>query len=195
MRLPLPSIVVAVLVLAGSATWAAEPQWTRFRGPNGTGVGEASAVPVSWTDRDYLWKTKLPGTGFSSPVVWDDRLYVTSALEEQSQLIVFCVRTNDGRVQWQQQFAVKPHPKVKSNIDASATPAVDKDRVYVVWGTPDEHVAVALDRRTGRPLWRTDLAPFVAEDGFANSPVLAADVVVVANDQDAEGTSSLVALD
>jgi outer membrane protein assembly factor BamB len=189
-------IVVMSLVLAWVVSAAAaEPQWTRFRGPNGCGVGEAPSIPVAWTDADYRWKAKLPGIGFSSPVVWDDRLYITSTLEEQSLLVVLCLKTTDGSVLWKQSFKVKPHAKVKSNIDAAATPAVDKDRLYLVWGTPDEHVVVALDQRHGTELWRRDLGPFVAEDGFSNSPVLAADVVVVANDQDPEGTSSLVAID
>jgi outer membrane protein assembly factor BamB len=72
---------------------------------------------------------------------------------------------------------------------------VDKDRVYVVWATPDEHVAMAFDQRCGTEIWRHDLGPFVSEDGFGNSPILVGDVVVLANDQDPSGTSSILALD
>jgi outer membrane protein assembly factor BamB len=174
---------------------AADPQWTRFRGPNGCGIGESATIPASWTERDYRWKVELPGSGFSSPVVWNDRLYLTSTIEEETTLFVLCLKTSDGSLLWKQPFKTKPHPKFKANCDASATPAVDKDRLYVVWATPDEHVVLALDQRSGTELWRRDLGPFVAEDGFGASPILVDDVVVITNDQDEGGTSSVVALD
>jgi outer membrane protein assembly factor BamB len=128
-------------------------------------------------------------------VVWDDRLYATSTVEDEATFLVWCLKTGDGSLVWKRPLKAKPHPKFKANLDASATPAIDRERVYVAWATPDEHVVLALDRPTGTQLWRRDLGPFVAEDGFGASPVLAGDVVVVANDQDPGGTSSVVALD
>ena len=129
-----------VLVWARSAT-AAEPEWTRFRGPNGCGISEAATIPATWSERDYRWRVELPGIGFSSPVVWADRVYLTSTIEDHATLIVLCLKAGDGSVLWKREVTTKPHPKYKANCDACATPAVDKDRVYVVWATPDEHVA------------------------------------------------------
>src|SRR5262249_3461916 len=57
-------------------------EWTRFRGPNGSGIGKAKTVPVRWTEKDYNWKVRLPGVGHSCPVLWGERLFVTSAEEE-----------------------------------------------------------------------------------------------------------------
>ena len=189
----------AVSLVFWALTWtlsaAADPQWTRFRGPNGCGIGEPATIPASWSERDYRWKVELPGTGFSSPVVWNDRLYLTSTIEEKTTLFVLCLKTSDGSLLWKQPFTTKPHSKFKANCDASATPAVDKYRLYVVWATPGEHVVLALDQRSGTELWRRDLGPFVAEDGFGASPILVEDVVVITNDQDEGGTSSVVALD
>ena len=54
-------------------------QWNRFRGPNGSGISEATTVPVRWDEKDYNWTIQLPGSGHSSPVSWDNRLFVTSA--------------------------------------------------------------------------------------------------------------------
>ena len=196
MRLSCLPIVSLSLVLGWALlAAAAEPQWTRFRGPNGCGISETATIPATWTERDYRWRVELPGIGFSSPVLWEDRLYLTSTIEEQTTLFVLCLKTSDGSVLWKQPLKTKPHPKFKANIDACATPAVDKDRLYVVWATPDEHVVVALDQRQGTVLWRRDLGPRVAEDGFGASPVLVGDVVVLASDQDPGGKSSVVALD
>ncbi|MEK6235636.1 MAG: PQQ-binding-like beta-propeller repeat protein, partial [Planctomycetales bacterium] len=58
---------------------AGAQEWTRFRGPNGSGVSDAKTVPTQWTDEDYNWKTELPGEGLSSPVLWGDKLFVTAA--------------------------------------------------------------------------------------------------------------------
>ena len=66
------------LVLAGVAA-GAEPEWPRFRGPNGTGLSEAKTIPVSWTEADYNWKIKLPGIGHSSPVLWGGRIFLLAA--------------------------------------------------------------------------------------------------------------------
>ena len=94
MRLPRLPLAIALPVLAWTlAAVAAEPQWTRFRGPNGCGVAAAPSIPVTWTDADYRWKAKLPGIGFGSPTVWEDRLYVTSTVEDQSLLIVLCLNS------------------------------------------------------------------------------------------------------
>ena len=194
--LPGFTVLLTFLIFAWAMPAAgADGEWTRFRGPNGCGVGEASGIPETWTERDYNWKVELPGKGFSSPVIWDDRLYLTSTIEEQTTFIALCLNTADGSVRWKQQFKVKPHPKYKANCDASASAVVDEDRVYVAWATPDEHVVRALDQRQGTELWQRDLGPFVAEDGFGTSPILVGDVVVLSNDQDPGGTSSIVALD
>ena len=79
-------LALCSLGLLGVALAAAVPpeadQWPRFRGHNGTGIAQAPAIPVQWTEADYNWKTKLPGTGHSSPAVWGDRLFVTCADRE-----------------------------------------------------------------------------------------------------------------
>ena len=58
---------------------AGAQEWTRFRGPNGQGISAAKTIPVKWTENDYHWKVKLAGGGHSSPVVWQDIVYVTGA--------------------------------------------------------------------------------------------------------------------
>ena len=167
-------------------------EWTRFRGPNGSGVSAAKTVPVRWTEADYNWKVKLPGVGHSSPVLWGERIFVTSGDEENGARIVECRHTTDGRVLWSKQFRAAKHAKHELNSFASATPAVDEHRVYVSWATPHEYIVLGLDH-TGREVWRVDLGSFQAGHGFGASPIVWAGLVVVPNDQN--GDSSLVALD
>ncbi|MGO8747813.1 MAG: PQQ-binding-like beta-propeller repeat protein [Thermoguttaceae bacterium] len=186
------SSLLATVALRGLA---AEPRWIRFRGPNGCGAIDAATIPTNWSAKDYRWRVSLPGIGYSSPVIWEDRLYITSTIEEEGRLIILCLKTADGSVLWSTSVKCTPHPKYKSNIDASTTPALDKDRLYAAWATPDEHVVIALDRIQGKEIWRRDLGPYVAEDGFGASPVLAGDVLVAANDQDEGGKSSYLGLD
>lgn len=193
--MPVLFLFTSLLATVALRSLAAEPEWVRFRGPNGCGVSDATTVPTDWSPKDHLWRVSLPGIGYSSPVIWEDRLYITSTIEEEARLIFLCLSTADGSVLWSTSVNCKPHPKYKANIDASTTPALDADRLYAAWATPDEHVVIALDRLQGKELWRRDLGPYVAEDGFGASPVLAGDVLVVANDQDEGGTSSYLGLD
>jgi outer membrane protein assembly factor BamB len=166
-------------------------EWTRFRGPNGTGLSEAS-VPVKWTEKDFTWKVRLPAAGHSSPVVWGERLFVTCAGEKTGRRLVLCLGTKDGRERWSREFPGERSGKHEDNSFATATPAVDERYVYVCWGGGKDYLVVALDH-DGKEAWRTDLGPYRSGHGFGASPIVQDGVVIVANDQD--GPSSLVGLD
>jgi outer membrane protein assembly factor BamB len=94
---------------------------------------------------------------------------------------------------WKHAYPSKPHPKNGLNSYAASTPAVDKTQLYVTWASPDEYVLVAMDRETGKELWRRDFGPFAAEHGFGASPILYDDLVIVPNDQNS--ASSVIAVD
>lgn len=173
------------------ASGALGQEWTRFRGPNGSGLSPA-ALPVRWTERDYNWKVPLAGLGHSSPVLWRERIFLTSGDEETGKRLVFCLDAADGRQLWSRESAGVHHPKHQLNSFASATPVVDRDHVYVSWATPQEFTVLALDHQ-GRQVWQTDLGPFEASHGFGASPIVYHDLVIVPNGQ--EGESFLAALD
>lgn len=173
-----------VLTLTTLTATAAEPSWSRFRGPNGAGTSEATSVPVSWEDDDYRWRVELPGIGYSSPVVWGDRIFVTSALEEDATQMIHCLRPGDGSVVWKREFPSSTHPKHKLNCYASSTPALDEHHVYYVWATPQQYNIIALTQDKGEEVWRRDLGPFVAEHGYGSSPIVFEDLVILSNDQD-----------
>jgi outer membrane protein assembly factor BamB len=162
---------------------AAEGEWTRFRGPNGSGISNAAKVPAKWTERDYNWKVKLPGIGYSSPVVWGERIFVTCGEPETAKRLILCLRSADGRVQWQRQYSSRTYAQHRDNCYATATPAVDAEGLLVTWTTPQQVVLLALDLDGGE-VWRRDFGPFVANSGSGISPILYDDLVVLANDQD-----------
>ena len=82
-------------------------QWNRFRGPNGTGLSEATTVPVRWVESDYNWTISLPGKGHSSPVSWDKKLFVTCADLAAGARYLLCIDTADGSVLWKKSFPFK----------------------------------------------------------------------------------------
>ncbi|MBI3465901.1 MAG: PQQ-binding-like beta-propeller repeat protein [Planctomycetes bacterium] len=166
-------------------------EWTRFRGPNGTGISDATTIPVKWSENDYNWKIELPGVGHSSPVLWGNKLFVMSALEDSATRIVLCINADDGSTLWSKEFASAVHNKHVLNSFASPTPAVDADHVYVCWSTPDEYTLMAFDH-SGNLVWKRDLGQFTSQHSCGTSPIVYQDLVILGNDQD--GPSYLIAV-
>lgn len=163
--------------------------WTRFRGPNGAGVSPTSAT---WTDADRLWKVKLPGKGHASPVLWGDRLFITSGDAKAEQRVVHCLNSKNGRTLWSRHVPVAKHGQHPDNSFASGTPAVDEKRVYVPWASPNDYLVVAFDH-AGAEAWRVDLGPFRSGHGFGVSLIVHDGLVIVPHEH--EGKSAIVALD
>ncbi len=180
----------AILFLTNSSSAAEE--WARFRGPNGTGTSEAKDIPATWSDADYRWKAKLPGIGHSSPVIWGDKLFVTSADPSNGTRFVICLDAKDGSQKWTRDFPAGKGHIHDQNSFASSTPAADANQVYIAWATPEQVVLLALDHN-GKDKWRLDLGSFTSEHGFGTSPVVVDDLVIMTDDQ--EGESYLVGVD
>ena len=195
-----------LLIVISVQALAADPQWPRFRGPNGAGLSNAATIPVKWTDKDYNWKVNLPGTGYSSPVISGRKIFLTSTDKKTATRMILCLSTTDGRILWRKDYASKTHKMHRDNSYAAATPAVDSERVYVTWSTPKEVTLLALDH-AGKEVWLRELGPYVGLHGTATSPIVVGDTVVLANDQDnmkwyqaffksdRKGTSFLIAVD
>ncbi len=122
--------------------------------------------------------------GFSSPVVWDDRVYVTSGLETDGTQVIRSLDARSGEVVWERRFAADAYRKHRLNSYATSTPALDAKRIYVTWGGPKGSTVVALERETGYDVWRYEMGPFVAMHGFGASPIVFDDLLIVLNDQD-----------
>lgn len=180
--------------LSISPTWGpgSAQEWTRFRGPNGQGIGNAAGIPSTWGEADYNWKTALPGAGHSSPVVWGERIFVGSGDEKSGEIVLLCVATQDGRILWRTGFPLPPFHKHNYNTFASGTPAVDDERVYFCGITPSRYLVAGFDH-LGKKVWERDLGPYSSQHGPGCSPIVFGDLVIVGNEQD--GASFLTALD
>ena len=177
--------------MAASIAGGSGQEWTRFRGPNGSGIGRGSAIPTTWTERDFNWKLALPGPGHSSPVLWGDRIFLTTGDEKTNQSWVLCVSAGQGRVLWQKVFPLTRYRKNAFNSVASGSPAVDERRVYACWSVPERFTVMAFEH-DGKRAWERDLGPYASQHGGGVSPILYRDKVIVANEQD--GESFVIAL-
>jgi outer membrane protein assembly factor BamB len=186
---------IALLALAATlavplTSYAQE--WTRFRGPNGTGLSETT-FPPKWTDTDYAWHVELPAGGHSSPVVWGDKVFVTCASDTTAQRMVVGLDAKTGQTLWKKEYGSHTFPHHADNSYASSTPAVDADRVYVCWSTPEEFTLVALTH-DGAEAWKADLGPFISQHGGGNSPIVIGDTVLLGDEKEG-GASFLFGID
>ena len=175
MRRSAISFLVAALSFSAQ-THAAD--WPRFRGPNGTGVAESSALPDSiGPDRHVVWKTALP-PGHSSPVISGDRIFLTAF--EGDQLFTIALDRGSGKILWRREAPRDRHEKLDTqNSPSSPTPVADGRNVYVFF--PDYGLlSYTFD---GKERWRTPLGPFDNMYGMGVSPILAGDKVVLICDQ------------
>ena len=183
---------LAFLLLLSSLSSAPAQEWPRFRGPNGSGISPAKTIPTTWADKDFNWKLPLPGAGHSSPVLWGDKIFLTTGDDQTKQVSVYCVSAVSGQVLWQKAFPFTPYHKNGYNTFASASPAVDQHRVYVCWSSPAHYTLLALTH-DGQAVWERNLGPFASQHGGGTSPIVYQDKVVLGNEQD--GESFLIAVD
>lgn len=173
----------AVVVFFASVLHGQE--WTRFRGPDGQGISQAKTIPVKWAQNDYAWKVELPGTGHSCPVVWGNKVFVTSGDQKAALGILLALSASDGEVLWQKQYKLPSYPVNRLNSYATATPAVDADYVYVLWPTTKETILVALDH-SGEELWKRTFEGVRCQHGAGSSPIVAGDIVVFTIEHEAD---------
>lgn len=160
-----------------------QSDWSRFRGPNGTGLVLDAALPTQW--QQTLWDVKLAGVGSSSPVAWGDQLFVTSCDMQTAAVTLECLNAEDGTRLWSQTFESFPYHLHDRNFYAASTPTVGANQVYVAWANPDHTMLVALDHE-GKEVWRRDFGRWISSHGFGMSPILCDEKVILCNSQTAE---------
>ena len=129
--------VLATLALVSAQPSRAASDWPQFRGPDGQGVAEAKGLPASWSEKENVtWKTAIHGKAWSSPVVWGDQIWLTSATPEGHELFVVCVDKATGKIVHDVKLfdIATPQYCIDFNSYASPTPAIEEGRVYVTCG-------------------------------------------------------------
>ena len=184
--------VSLALSLIAPATRA--DSWPRFRGPNGDGQSDADGIPSEFTAADYAWQTPLPVVGHSSPVVWDDDIFVTSADPDTAELTVQCFDLGNGAEKWQRRYTGAPHAKHLTNSFATSTPAADAEQVYVAWKKGDA-VMLAAITHGGDEVWQREIAHLAERHGYGTSPIVVGDVVCITNDTEDAADSAIMGFD
>lgn len=181
--------LLTVFTVLLSAPLVHSQEWTRFRGPNGSGINQRVSIPAVWAEKDFRWKISLPGDGHSSPVLWGHQLFVTSADDSSAMRRVVCIDAHSGATVWKREFGSHLFHQHGDNSYASSTPAVDGRHLYVCWNTPEEFTLVALNL-DGSDAWKADMGPFVSQHGGGNSPIVVGNVVILGDDN--EGKESFL---
>ena len=153
--------------------------WTRWRGPSGQGLVEGAGYVDRWsTTENVRWKTPVPGRGNSSPIVWRDRIFLTTAYEGGGRLSVLAFKRADGTRLWETFVPGRGGNAHGKNGHASPTSVTDGERVYASFGS----VIAALDL-DGRIVWHQDTGAVRNYHGPAGSPLLYKDRVILYQDQ------------
>jgi outer membrane protein assembly factor BamB len=154
-------LLCAMLVLSTGITSGAkhDDQWNQFRGPYGNGKSTAKNLPVEFNETKNLrWKTPIHDEGWSSPVVWGNQVWLTTARKDGSQLFAVCVDLDSGKIVHDiKVFDVAEPQKAYTGLNSHATPTpiIEDTRIYVHFGT---YGTACLDTKTGKKLWeRRDL--------------------------------------
>ena len=159
--------------------------WPCFRGPTRQGISHEKDVPIEWNQTsNIVFKTPIPGVGWSSPIVFDDRVFVTTATDEGASYRLLCLDRLKGNVLWNKQIhRQKPGHKQRFNSYASSTPVTDGRYIYVL-AFDGTLAAVSTE---GNIIWTHQEFEYFSEHGLAVSPILYKDLLIVPFDGSSSG--------
>jgi outer membrane protein assembly factor BamB len=164
-----------------SLVWSSD-NWPEFRGPSKDGHSNATDLPLTWSETENInWKVPIHDRGWSTPVIWGDQIWMTTALENGEQMFAICVSNKTGKILHDVKiFENKKPPRVSSmNSYASPSPLIEAGRLYVHFGT---YGTACLDTKTGQVLWQRRDLNCDHEEGPGSSPVLFGDLVILTLD-------------
>ena len=175
--------IIFILLLSITTLHSApsEKQWWQFRGPSGNGHTDSSGLPLVWDEKkNVIWKTPIHHRGWSSPVIWNNQVWMTTATKDGTKLFAVCVHKISGKILHDiHVFDVEiPMSITADNTYATPTSVIEEGRVYLHFGT---YGTACLDTKTGKILWsRRDLkCNHEKGAGPASSPLLVGDLLVM----------------
>jgi len=185
-------LILSWLALCSIHSMAADDGWTRFRGPNGSGVSATTHLPVEFgPEKNVVWKILLP-PGHSSPVLTSTRIFLTAHTKDKEsyRLLVLCIDRQSGKLLWQHEVPRAQKGRLQNvNGPASPSPVTDGTNVYAFF----QDFGMVAFGANGKEKWRLPLGPFNMFYGFGSSPILVDDKLILPVDQDLN--SYLVAVD
>ena len=146
--------ILLFITVASCLVIEANEQWSQFRGHFGNGIIKSTSAPINWSEnRNIDWKTPIHDRGWSSPVIWNDQIWMTTATKEGNKMYAICVNKLSGKVEHDiHVFDVKsPQAITNENTYASPTPVVEEGRVYVHFGT---YGTACISTKDGQILWK-----------------------------------------
>ncbi len=169
-----------VLVAVALATMASlQGQWPQFRGPSGDGTAGAAVVPLTWSEeKNVRWKTAIHGRAWSSPVILENQVWITTATEDGRDLFAMALDQATGKIIYDLKVFQNDKPQWSHpfNTYASPSPVIESGRVYVTFGT---HGTAAIDTTTGKVIWeRRDLAVNHYR-GAGSSPIIFRNLLIM----------------
>ena len=171
---------IPIFLIIGSMSYAQTQNWPSWRGPDQDGTSKEINLPTKWDSvTNVMWKAKVPGIGYASPIIWEDRLFTFTALPETQERILLCYDCNTGKLLWQKTVLTAPlEGKHKDNSYASGTPATDGTLVYVSFLDGEDVVVDAYDF-SGNRVWTQRPGIFYSGWGYSCSPRLYKDRVII----------------
>lgn len=171
--------LVAIMAAGYGLETSAQTNWPQFRGPLGNGVAETKSLPVEFGEtKNVTWKTPVHGRAWSSPVIWGNQIWITTATKDAKELSVLCVDKQTGKILRDDKlFQVeKPQYVHPFNSAASPTPIIEEGRVYVTFGSPG---TACIDTQTGKVLWSRRDIECNHFRGAGSSPILHQDLLIL----------------
>ena len=146
--------ILLLITVASCVVIEANEQWSQFRGHYGNGIIKSTSAPISWSENTNIdWKTPIHDRGWSSPVIWNDQIWMTTATKDGNKMYAICVNKLSGKIEHDiHVFDVKsPQAITNENTYASPTPVVEEGRVYVHFGT---YGTACISTKDGQILWK-----------------------------------------
>ena len=173
-------ILILALLTVKSLSVALAENWPNWRGPNGDGTSIETNLPTRWDSiTNVVWKIPVPGIGHSSPIIWEDNLFITTALPQTQEKVLLCYDSKSGHLKWQKTVLRSAFEnKHNDNSYASGTPATDGNLVYLSF-LDGEDVMVAAYDFTGKQVWLQRPGKFSSPHGYSCSPALFEDKVFI----------------
>ena len=172
--------ILLLITVASCVVIEANEQWSQFRGHYGNGIIKSTSAPINWSENTNIdWKTPIHDRGWSSPVIWNDQIWMTTATKDGNKMYAICVNKLSGKIEHDiHVFDVKsPQAITNENTYASPTPVVEEGRVYVHFGT---YGTACISTKDGQILWkRRDLnCDHEIGAGPASSPFIYNDFLI-----------------